>query len=451
MRQRIELGVVILLLVLGFGVRLYKIDNPVADWHSWRQADTASVTRNFVKSGVDLFLPRYDDLSDVSANGFNLQGYRMVEFPIFNLIHYVFVELAPFGTLEMWGRMVSILASLVSALCIYLLVKRHATTRAAIAAMAVFLFMPFNIYFSRVILPDPLMVAMALTAVVVFPRHKWLGLLLGALAVLVKPTAVFLLLPLLLAWRFAPLVLVGPFLVWRMWQLQHPEGIPGSIWLLNGDHIRFKGAFWRWIFGDRLGRLMLGYWGIWPAVDGIVNLPLQLWWILIGALMYLVIFATGNVRHDYYQIPIIPTVAIVVGVGIVALWTGAGTVLQTWVRRGLVVIAIAFMAGFGWYEVRGNYQINNYPIVLAGQAADRLLPPDAVVIADYNGDTAFLYQTKRKGFPNVPLPIEEMINRLGVSYYISVNFDDQTHNLLAKYQVVEQTPQYVIINLTQLK
>jgi len=33
-----------IILILGFTVRLYKIGNPIADWHSWRQADTASVT-----------------------------------------------------------------------------------------------------------------------------------------------------------------------------------------------------------------------------------------------------------------------------------------------------------------------------------------------------------------------------------------------------------------------
>ena len=41
----------------GFVVRLYKINNPIADWHSWRQADTSAVTRNYVKYGINLFFP----------------------------------------------------------------------------------------------------------------------------------------------------------------------------------------------------------------------------------------------------------------------------------------------------------------------------------------------------------------------------------------------------------
>lgn len=91
------------LLVLGFGVRLYKIDNPIADWHSWRQADTAAVTRNFVKYGVNPFLPRYDDLSDVSGYGFNLQGYRLVEFPLFNLLHYSLYSLSSILYPYLWN------------------------------------------------------------------------------------------------------------------------------------------------------------------------------------------------------------------------------------------------------------------------------------------------------------------------------------------------------------
>ena len=41
----------------GVAVRLYKITSPIGDWHSWRQADTSAVTRNFVKYGSDLLHP----------------------------------------------------------------------------------------------------------------------------------------------------------------------------------------------------------------------------------------------------------------------------------------------------------------------------------------------------------------------------------------------------------
>src|SRR3989304_6393527 len=80
-----------LLLIIFFGliVRLYKIDSPIADWHSWRQADTAAVTRNFIKEGLNPFLPKYDDMSGVSEHPLaNPNRFRFVEFPIYNLAVY---------------------------------------------------------------------------------------------------------------------------------------------------------------------------------------------------------------------------------------------------------------------------------------------------------------------------------------------------------------------------
>ena len=75
-----------LILIFGFLVRLYKIDSPIADWHSWRQADTAAVTRNFIKEGFNPFLPKYDDMSGVSEHPItNPARFRFVEFPIYNI------------------------------------------------------------------------------------------------------------------------------------------------------------------------------------------------------------------------------------------------------------------------------------------------------------------------------------------------------------------------------
>src|SRR5258705_12291496 len=76
-----------LILIGGFLVRLYKIGNPIADWHSWRQADTSAVSRNFVKSGINMFYPTYDDISSIQSGIFNPKSLRMVEFPIYNAIH----------------------------------------------------------------------------------------------------------------------------------------------------------------------------------------------------------------------------------------------------------------------------------------------------------------------------------------------------------------------------
>ncbi len=454
-----------LVLCLGFLVRLYKINNPIADWHSWRQADTSAVTRNFFKHGIDLLHPKYDDFSDVSSKGLiNYQGYRFVEFPIFNLIHYVFALLFPVKPLEFWGRMVSILASLVSSIILYKLVRKHYSYFTGLMAMFFFLFIPFNIYFSRVVLPDPLMVTFFLSALYFFDEWSThpkistltLSIIFGSMAILVKPMAIFFLLP--ATWQFwrkykyklfkTPLfylfhlLILGPFVLWRIWSYNFPQGIPSSAWLLNGNHIRFKGAFFQWIFGERLGAIILGKWGLFPLLGGfIVANAYFLSWVF-GAIAYLTIFATGNVQHDYYQIPIIPIVSVLLALGTNYFYRQVKS-------RLIVIISVLFCFAFSWYTVRGNYQVNHWEIVHAGEAVNKLTPPDAVVIAPWGGDTAFLYQTNRQGFPFMIMPVKDLIDRFGAGYYVSVNFDDQTNAIMSKYTVVDKTSEYVLVKLVE--
>jgi hypothetical protein len=115
------------------------------------------------------------------------------------------------------------------------------------------------------------------------------GTISAAIALLIKPTAIFFLAPVvgLYFWKFLKkeitikklfgyLFLVScallPLIMWRLWIAQFPEGIPASDWLFNGNGIRFKGSWWHWLFADRLGRLILGYWGLIPFGLGILSL-----------------------------------------------------------------------------------------------------------------------------------------------------------------------------------
>ncbi|MDP3733554.1 MAG: hypothetical protein Q8Q91_03335, partial [Candidatus Daviesbacteria bacterium] len=106
--QYFWLGIIIL---MGFWVRVYKIDSPIADWHSWRQADTAAVTRNFIKEGFNPFVTHYDDSSGVAETPLtNLNRFRFVEFPVYNMFVYPFYLL--FGVNDVYHRLVSIIFSL---------------------------------------------------------------------------------------------------------------------------------------------------------------------------------------------------------------------------------------------------------------------------------------------------------------------------------------------------
>ncbi|KKS14040.1 hypothetical protein A2617_04105 [Candidatus Daviesbacteria bacterium RIFOXYD1_FULL_41_10] len=466
-----------LIVLVAFIVRLYKIDNPIADWHSWRQADTAAVARNFYKEGFNPLLPRGDDMSPPGTVQANPERYRFVEFPIYNSLVY-FLYLLNGGVDEKLARLVSILMSLGSTVFIYFVTKKYLGVFTGLIASLLFAILPFNIYFSRTTLPEPTLVFFSLGMLYFTDRWIWenrlslfiLAVSFTSLAFLIKPMAGFYLLPLIYSYylkeqklwpipkRYIAWVVTSfvPFVAWRFWMLQHPEGIPASAWLMNGDGIRFRPAFWKWIVGDRFGREILTVAGSILFTIGVLVKPKLeegklLHLLVFSSLLYLIVFATGNVTHDYYQTFIVPALVIFTARGFTILLKGSGSFIPRLFTIPLALLLLFLTIYLGWLEVKGLYQINNGAIVEAGKMADQILPRNAVVLAPYMGDTAFLYQVNRPGWPIMVLPIEEMKKKYGVTAYVSVNYDTDTKNLMEKYSVLEENPKFVIIDVSRPK
>ncbi len=476
--KKIHFFLLFLILISAFLVRLYRFDSPIADWHSWRQSDTSSVSRNFVQNGFDVLHPKFDDLSNVPSGLDNPNGYRFVEFPIYNLVQAGLSSLSDSLTLEQWGRIVTIFSQLLSIVFLYLLVKKYAGNTAAIFAAFFFAFLPYNIYFGRTILPDPTMVAASLGGIYFF--DKWtennskfkiqnyllffLSIVFTSSALLLKPYALFFTLPIIYLsfksfnlkflfkwqlWLFVVLTL-APLLLWRYWMQQFPEGIPQSNWLFNEGNIRFKGSFFHWIFGDRIGRLILGYFGLPLLFFGLIRkreAKEGLFFIsfLFSSLLYLIVMARGNVQHDYYQILIIPSIAIFLGLGCEFVFKAANF-FNKWTSYTILLICILFSFMFGWFFVRDFFNINNPSIISAGKAVDNLTEKDAKIIANYNGDTSFLYQTKRKGWASFEKPLPEMI-KIGASYLVLVNPKKEDYGLQKEYKIMSSTSDYILFDL----
>lgn len=463
----IEYILLSLILILGFAVRLYKIDNPVADWHSWRQADTASVSRIYVEKGINLLYPRYHDISSIQSKISNPNGYRMVEFPVYNAVNALLAVNFKFLSLEEWGRLITIFSAIITSFFLYLIGKRLMGTAGGILSAFFYLFIPFNIYFTRVILPDPMGVTFAVISLWAFLKFAdedkgvffYLSTVFFALAMLIKPYLGFYLVPIMYlagekkvlkkTFYFFVIAFV-PFVAWRIWESRFPEGIPLFTWAFNGDAIRFRPAFFRWIFGERLGKLILGIWGLILFVFGVLKPKGKnsfINWFLLGALFYVVVVATANVKHDYYQILTIPAISLALASGTIFLWTN--TFFSKTLSRILVAFSILMMLMVGWEEVKGNYMINHWEIIDAGREIDRITAKDALIIAPYSGDTAFLYQTNRSGWPVVDDSIDHIIQK-GADYYVSVDLTStDTLNFQKMFATVKETNAYIILDLHQ--
>lgn len=465
----------ILIAILGLTLRLYKINTPLLDWHSWRQADTASVTREYTKTNLNPLYPKYHDLSNIPSGIDNPEGYRMVEFPIYNILTAAILTAIPELPLVPTARFISILFSIGTTITLFFLTRSYFGKKAGYIASFFFATIPYSVYYSRVILPEPMMVFFLVLSVTCFRFYTKkpnivlfiISVLSLSMAFLLKPFVAFLFpvyltmlieernwKKIILDWKLYlyAVIAVTPFLLWRNWIANFPSGIPASDWLFNADGIRFRPAWFRWLGYERLTKLILGFTGVIFVPISLLNqlknkqLFLPSWWISIA--LYFSVLATGNVKHDYYQIIITPLVAITLAHGVLIMDKFLCKKFNPLVSIGLISTLTATTLVLAFFQVRGYYNINHPEYFIAGQAADAVLPKDAKVIApQYGGDTAYLFQINRSGWP-IGGNIEEKIEQ-GATHYVSTTYDSEAKELEERYMIIEKTDQYIIIDLTQ--
>lgn len=469
-----------LILLVALIVRLYKIDAPLADFHSWRQADTAAVGRNFERTGFDLFHPTYDDLSNLQSGIDNPKGYRFVEFPLYNASFAFLHTTMPFLSLETWARIVAVLFSLLCIGSLYYLALMEAGRTAAISSTITYAIMPFFVYFSRVILPETPAISLALFAIFLlhlFTTEKnknkkiiwfFLSCLSFATSLLIKPTTIFYGLPLLILFVrkykytipkqlhvLLYFILVAiPFIAWRSYIIKYPEGIPASSWLFTmvntsegQKEIFMRPAFFRWIFFERLNNLILGGYLMVFFILGLIRkqktyFPLS---IIAAGFIYIFVFQGGNVQHEYYQIIAFPAIALAVGLGVGLIIESTKTFLHPVITTPIIILLFTASLLFSWYQVNGYYVIPQ-DLLLMAKIIKTFTKSTDKIIADRMGDTTLLYLADRKGSPLLYREPEEM-KKMGYQYILTDKREIIDKLVLLKYEKLFENNQFALFAL----
>ncbi|MCJ7826223.1 glycosyltransferase family 39 protein, partial [Patescibacteria group bacterium] len=238
--QSIAIILFAIICCVSIGLRLWKIDQPIADWHSFRQVDTASVARIFTTQGIDLLHPRYHDLSNIQSGKDNPQGWRMVEFPLYQGIAAFMYNLFPQFPIEIYLRLITILCSTLTGMFLGIMVMRRTTRATGVMTFFAYAIFPFSIFYGRSVLPDPFMVFLSIASLYILDTKdkevSWIktGIsgILAASALLIKPQAAFLLLPVFVLFFVRPikisqiikfllwgLLAIVPLILWRIWIL----------------------------------------------------------------------------------------------------------------------------------------------------------------------------------------------------------------------------------------
>jgi len=483
--KKVDFLILLFFVFLAVITRLYKINSPLADYHSWRQVDTAAVGRNFARNDFNLLYPKYDDLSSIESGLENPEGYRFVEFPLYNAIFAAAYKLSPTLPIEVYGRLTTVFFSIITLMIIYYLGLKESGRITAIFASLSYSILPYFVFFSRVILPET--TALAFVFLSIFFLYLWsrrqpiinnqllatsyylLSIVFLSLSLLVKPTVVFYVIALIyLFWKkfgFSFLkklsfylffiISVIPFFLWRYHISFYPQGIPASSWLITQvntfegqKNIFFKPAFFRWIFFERICQQMLGGYLVFLFILGIIIKPKKyfLHFLLISAFVYLFVFQGGNVQHEYYQTLIFPAVALFVGVGVEGLKKLSKNLINVFFLCFVVLVIYALSLFFAYYRVRDFYNIPEDLIKIA-QAIKTLTQKEDKIITDRLGDTTLLYLADRRGSPANYKSLEEF-KLMDYKYFVTSNRDTIAELLQEnKFIIIFDNNQFAIFKL----
>jgi len=317
------------ILLLALGARLRGITNPLLDDQGWRQADTASMASHMLGRLTDIpsvFLPQ------LNYDGVTPQKVEL-EFPF--LPYLLACTWTLFGWADIWGRLWSVVLSLITVGGVYYLGRKIFTDRVGLLAAAIYALMPLSIYYGRVVMPEPMAQAWSIWALAMIWRWRnnqeerglWkIGLLMAGAILAKLPQLMLFPVALLLGFsplnhkrvgqlvRFSLIVLIPPMvyylwvhfnvapssrfvsgvmagngadpsnLDWNLLSKNIQRGFTGSVLLLSGV------GLCRLIFSRSPVRVALLAWGgIGVLYMGVVCVRIPL---------------------DYYLVPILPLVAL---------------------------------------------------------------------------------------------------------------------------------------------
>lgn len=469
---------IVLITFFAISARLYKIDNSITEWFSWRQADTAAVGKLFLEKEFNLLKPRYFDLSPIQSGKLNPEGYRMVEFPLYSGIFAGLTKAWPILPLEMWARITTITFSLFMIWAIYYLLFAELGLIEAVFGGLFLSLAPFSVFYSRAILPDMMAISLSILAIFfsyLYSKKKLIalfifGIVFFALALLVKPTVIFFIIPIiyylylsvsksyfkkaLLIFVFLFISII-PFVLWRIYITQFPEGIPASQWLFTSVNtatglqvIFFRPAFFRWVFFERINGLILGGFLSTFLVLGLFNTGnknnnfLALSFFLSG-ILYLFTFQGGNVQHEYYQILILPTLAVLIGAGVGYFVRDKKKNIRNF-KIIIVIVIFIFSLLFSFYKIKGNYDETRDYLSFA-EIIKSFTKRNDLIVTDSEGDTTVLYLADREGYPAPFNDFPSLINK-GAKYFATMNHDYK-NKLKGQYTLVFEDTKFLLFKL----
>jgi 4-amino-4-deoxy-L-arabinose transferase-like glycosyltransferase len=458
---------------VALAFRLYRLDVPYLDAHSWRQVTNADIARIWTEQPIDFFYP------SVSWGG--PDGRVGMEFPLLHLVTALTWRVT--GIDDAAGRLVAVAFSMATVLMMYLLGRRLFDRPTGLAAAFLMAVSPSLVYFGRTMLSDIPMLFFSIASLWGFVAYaqsgRWLHAVAGtvalALAGLVKIPAILILGP--IAW--VGLTSRGWAVFRDRWFLLGPAAAMAAIaaWYYHADLIYLDtgltqavfrpsgtypadvaagaGAFVtvsHWTRAEQLSwntasQLLERFWvlhltpvftlaaavgalRVWrPAGRSAVDV-----WML-AAVALVIVSLNGQLPHEFHQLPVLPPLALYFGMAAAPCFDArtyarlgdykvAGAILM-----GSCLVGLAYLGFVRSPAIRFLYRpdfISTW-ILNSGWAIDELTPKNALLVTtEYerygSNSPMLLYFSHRRGWSFdaaaiTPEVIEHLKRTRGACYF----------------------------------
>ncbi len=483
------LAALILLFLIGIGIRLYQLNDPPLEFHAERQLRSMFISRGMF---YQLFGSEGDWQREVAISQY--QGEGLIEPPITERVTSLLYGLVGRADLRI-PRLLAILFWLLGGSGLFLLARDLTDANGGVVAVGFYMTINFGVLASRSFMPEPLLIAAIIWAWWGMARwHRqqtwkhaiWAGSLAG-FAILVKSTAVFFIggawLGLILGglglrraltsrqvWVMA-LLTVLPYAVYHVYAVYITGKMAGQF------SLRFFPAMWKdpanyfeWYkmirTVVRLEWLLVAVMGIFLLRDRFAR------WLLLGVLagygLYGMVFIYYTTTHDYYHLPLIPVVALGVG-SVMAVLISHLNLGRPWsevVLAGAILIPLSVNLADSVMELRSrDFRAD---VALAEEVGALFTPEEKIVsMAPYDSGTLRYwgwvnasnwmttqdFALRQLAGQNIDTANLFSEATAGMDYFLVMNFDqlaeqpDLQQLLQDGYTVSAQTDDYILYDL----
>jgi 4-amino-4-deoxy-L-arabinose transferase-like glycosyltransferase len=396
------------ILISALLLRLKGISNPLLDDQAWRQADTASMAVHMsgqLTNFPEVFFPHlnYDATIPQKVE---------LEFPF--LPYLLACTWSIFGWADVWGRLWSVLFSILTIWGIYDLTARIFSERVGFLAAVIYAVMPLSVYYGRVIMPEPVAQFLSIWALDLLWRWRSapkFGKLLGAglllSAAILAKLPQLMLLPVALFLGFWPLrrSALSSMITYTLFALFLP--VVYYIWVHIGSDQNSQ--FVSGIFSDQVVQAKVIYWEeLWKILIGsgfsffvillvligglrLISSPSMaraglIVWLLI-CLLYVGIVCS-RISLDYYLVPVIPLAAVLCALALDIICDIPGTVVG--------IIFVCLLCFNTVQTLAPKYSWNNSYLAQAEWIKKNTPVRSNIILSDYPPMT--FYYARRVGF-----------------------------------------------------